>query len=124
MTECCTNFLVEARPDLKICWFTITWPGLQETCQSKKILMLIPEKKFSATIYYPSYTYLENKVNFLSFASFFSCLCCFYFFYTLSSTQASLHCATLGRQINRWNSSAAAIRDTNDEESFQIWIEL
>ena len=29
-------FLSHVRPDLKICWFAVTQPGLQETCRSKK----------------------------------------------------------------------------------------
>ena len=35
------------RPDLKICWFAVTRPGLQETRESQNFfLMFIHEKKF------------------------------------------------------------------------------
>ena len=83
--------------------------------------MLIPKNQiFSSQIYYPSYAYSEeqSKVLVLSSASFFSCSCCFDFSYPLSFVQVSLNCITPGRQINRWKASAAAIRKTNDEESF------
>ena len=39
-------FALLFRPDLKICCFVITQPGLQETCRSKKIFIFIPEKDF------------------------------------------------------------------------------
>ena len=40
----------ELRPDLKICWFTVTLPGLQETCRSKFFFS-------NKHIIYPSYAY-------------------------------------------------------------------
>ena len=44
--EMCIKTFYELWPDLKICWFAVTQPGLQETCRSRIFLMLIPEKKF------------------------------------------------------------------------------
>ena len=70
----------------------------------------------------PSYVYPgeQSQLYVLSSASFFSCFCWFDFSCTLSSAQASLDFTRLGRQINRWKASAAAIRNTNDEENFQM----
>ena len=69
---------------------------------------------------------LESEVNFLFFLlpHFLSCSCCFEFSYLLSSAKVSLGCATLGRQINQWKISAAAVRNPNDKENFQMWIWL
>ena len=54
------------RPDLKIYWFDVTWPGLQETCRSKKNLMLIPEKHFFSHNYIILAMLTPNsKANFL-----------------------------------------------------------
>ena len=54
------------RPDLKICWFAVTRPGLQEACGSKNFLMLIPEKLFfSHKCMILAMLTLERKVNFL-----------------------------------------------------------
>ena len=82
--------------------------------------MLIPENYFQSQICYPSYAGIgeQGKLLFLSSASFFSCLCCFDFSHALPSAQVLLDCATLGRQINRRNASAAAVRNTNDEDNF------
>ena len=63
---------------------------------------------------------LDSKVNNFSSASLFSCSCCFDFSYPLSPAQVSVDSAILGRQIKRWNASAAAIRNTNDKENFQV----
>ena len=96
------------RPDLKICWFAVTLPGLQETCWSQ--------------IYYPCYAYpgVQSKLLVLSSASFFSCSCYFDLFYPLSSAQVPLDCATECRQINQWKASAAAISNTKNLEDFQM----
>ena len=84
--------------------------------------MLIPEKKFFYSqkyIYYPSYAYPREESKLLLYsASFLNCSCCFDFPYPLSFAQVSLDCTTLGRQLNRWKASAAAIRNTIDEENF------
>ena len=40
---------MEIKLDLKICWFAVTRPGLQETDGSKSFLMLIPENVFLVT---------------------------------------------------------------------------
>ena len=63
-------------------------------------------------IYYPSYAYpgKQGKLLFFS-ASFFSSFYCFEFSYLLSSSQASLDCATLDGQINQLKASTAAIRN-------------
>ena len=65
---------------------------------------------------------LESEVNFLFFLlpHFLS----FEFSYPLSSAKVSLGCATLGRQINQWKISTAAVRNSNDKENFQMWIWL
>ena len=113
-------------PDLKICWFAVTRPGLEETCGSIFVVfffMLIPQKKFFSHRYIIlAIITLENKVNLLLFssASFFKYSYCFDFSYPLSSAQVSLDCGTLDRQINQCKASPAAIRNTNDQESFQM----
>ena len=75
---------------------------------------------------YPSYTYPaeQSKSLDLSSTSFFNYLYCFDLSYPLSSTQVSLDCATLDRQITQWKTSAAAIRNTNDLENVQMWIKF
>ena len=61
----------EFRPDLKICWFAVTQPGLQETCRSKNFLIPNPENFFLVTnilsiLAMLTLTWtLESKVNFL-----------------------------------------------------------
>ena len=64
---------------------------------------------------------LESKLNFFFFLLHhcFCCSCCFEFSYALPFVQVSVDCATLGSQTNRWTASAAAIRNTNDEEIFK-----
>ena len=73
-------------------------------------------------MYDPSNAYPgeESKLLICSSGSFFSCLCCFDFSYPLSSAQVSLDCGTLALQINQLKASAAAIRNTNDKENFQM----
>ena len=116
-------------PDLKICWFAVTQPGLEETCGPIFFFFffffffwLLVKKYFFSKIYYPSKITLENKVNFLFFssASFFKYSYCFDFSYPLCSAQVSLDRATLDRQINQCKASPAAIIHTNDPESFQM----
>ena len=111
--------------DLKICWFAYTQPGIQETCGSIFFLDVFSHKYIILAML-TMFTLPEeqSKLLVLSSASFFSCSLCFDFFYTLSSAQASLDCATLGRQINWWTATPAVIRNANDEINFQIWIKL
>ena len=107
---------ISLRPDLKICWFAITRPGLQETYRSINFLMLIPEKKFFHQKYLILAMFtLESKVNF----SFFL-LHHFQLFVLFSSEQVSLDYTTVGSQINQWKASTAAVRNTNDEENLQM----
>ena len=61
---------------------------------------------------------MQSKLLALFSASFFNN--CFYFSYPLSSVQVSLDFSTLGCQINQWKASAAAIRNTNGKENFQM----
>ena len=76
-------------------------------------------------MYYPSYAYTgEQSKLVLSSSSFFNCSYCFDFSYPMSSAQFSLDCATLDCKINQWKASIAAIRNTNDQENFQMWIEF
>ena len=65
-----------------------------------------------------SYAYPAEQSKLLVLSS--ACSRCFDFSYLLSSVQVSLDCATLDRQINQWNPSTAGIRNTNDEENFQM----
>ena len=62
----------------------------------------------------------QGKLLVLSSASFFNCSYFFDFSYPLSFAQVSLDCASIGCQINRWKGSAAAIRNRNDLENFQM----
>ena len=110
-------------PDLKMYWFAVTRPGLQETPGSKFFFDAQSCKIFfSHKCIILTMLILESKVNFLFFLLylFFSCSCCFAFSYPLPSAQVSLDCTTISRQINRWEASTAAIRNTNDEENFQM----
>ena len=82
----------------------------------KTVLMLISEKNiFSQNYIILAMLTLESKLLVLSSASFFSCSCCFDFSYPLVSAQVSL-----GGQINQSKASTEAIRNTNDEENFQL----
>ena len=121
------KFLFLSKAKLKKCWVAITQLGLQETCGSKIFFDAhLWFFFFLVLIYYPSYAYPGNRSKLLTLfpASFFSCLCCFDFSYSLSSEQISQDCTKLAHQINRWKPSTAATENTNDEENFQIWIEL
>ena len=70
------------RPDLKICWFALTRPGLQETYGSNIFFDAHSWKKcFSHKYIILAMITLQNKVNFLLFLlHHFKCSYCIDFF--------------------------------------------
>ena len=116
-------------PDLKVYRFAVNRLGPQEMCVSKNFF-----DNHSWKFFFIGHKYiilvmltLESKVTFLFFLLhhfLVDCVVLSFLSYLMSSVQVLLNCATLGCQINGWKASAAAIRNTNDEENFQKWIEL
>ena len=70
------NNIKMIRPDLKICWFAVTRPGLQETCGSKKISSCsFLKKKFNHKYIVLAMLTLESKVNLFFLLHHFLIVC-------------------------------------------------
>ena len=88
------------RPGLKLCWFVVTQPGLQDTCGTKFFFDHSQKIFFSHKCIILVMLTHKSKVNILFFfLHHFSVVSgCFDFSYPLSSVQFSLGRATLGCQ--------------------------
>ena len=103
------------RPDLKICWFAVTQPGLQET--SRSILKFFLVTNILSQLCLPWTWTLESKVNFLFFLLHHFLVVCVVLTILTHFPMRRLHQTALYQaiQINQWKASAAAIINKNDK---------
>ena len=107
------------RPGLKICWFAVTQTGLQEIQHVLKIFFNI-----SYLCSYPGS--FPSRVKFLFFLPLYFLVVCVVLNLLTHYPSRRFYRTVLHQviQINQWKASAAAVKSKNDEENFEIRIEL